>query len=385
MASVSKRPWTYKGERKTSWVVRYTDHGGKKRLVTCASKKAADAERLRIESEIQVGTYTPRSLSMTVASACDRMLDDAAGKVSPDYHEVMVLTARRHLIPEIGNTALVDLTPQAVQSYVDGLLSKGVSINPVTKSLQVLHRTLKLAMRRNWVSQNVLKASPPELPRQRRKQIEIPTRQEVQAILKASGEVGWRGVARPVIYLGALAGLRASEMRGLEWPDVDFDKPIIRVRRSRDSKGRVRPTKSEAGVRDIPMSAGLAQALREWKLRCRRNKDDVVFANRSGKPVSGDYHQTCAWLPTLARIGLAEQARLENGCPYYRHPRYHFHALRHVFATLLIEGGASPKVVQYLLGHANISMTYDVYGPLWEDDQAPVHAISLIAQGLGLE
>ncbi len=387
MASVRKRRWIYKGEAKETWVVNYTDHGGSRRQRTFRLKKDANAYRLKVENELDSGTHTPRRLSVTVEAAVQAMLGDARGKVSPDYHEQLELVARRYLIPELGNTLLVDLTPPVVQAYADQLLSRGVSINPITRSLHALRRTLKLAMRMRpaWVSHNVMKESPPQLPAQRKKQISIPTRNEVRQILDASAAVGWRGVARPLIYLAVLTGMRASELRGLEWGDVDFAKGLIRVRRSRDSNGGLRPTKSEAGVRDIPFGPVLAQVLKEWKLRARRNEFDVVFANRWGNPVSGDYHQMCAWLPTLAKVGLAEQARLSNGHPYYRRARYHFHALRHVAATLMIAGGATPKVVQTIMGHSSIQMTYNVYGHLFEDDQAPAQAVASIVQGLGLE
>ena len=245
MASVRKRRWTYKGESKEKWVVNYTDHGGSRRQRTFRLKKEADAYRLRVENELEAGTHTPRRLSMTLQAAVEAMLEDASGNVSPDYHMQLELAARKYTLPGLGNILLVDLTPQVVQAYADQLLSRGVSINPITRLLHALRRTLKLAMRMRpaWVSHNVMKESPPELPAQCKKQISIPTRNEARQILDASAAVGWCGVARPLIYLAVLTGMRASELRGLEWGDVDFAKGLIRVRRSRDSNGGLRPVK----------------------------------------------------------------------------------------------------------------------------------------------
>ena len=65
MASVAKRSWTHNGQTKTKWVVRYTDQVGSKHMKTFPSKKTADKYRMQVETEIERGTHTADSASLS--------------------------------------------------------------------------------------------------------------------------------------------------------------------------------------------------------------------------------------------------------------------------------------------------------------------------------
>ncbi len=78
MATVSKRRWTYEGEIKWAHAVTYTDSGGNRRSKQFKRNKDADAYRLRVENELEAGTHTARSMSITVEAAIRLYLDDRA-------------------------------------------------------------------------------------------------------------------------------------------------------------------------------------------------------------------------------------------------------------------------------------------------------------------
>ena len=108
--------------------------------------------------------------------------------------------------------------------------------------------------------------------------IEMPTMEELRAIIAATPDRH-----RPLILTALLAGLRASELRGLLWEDVDLKHGKIHVRRRVDRFNKFGAPKSEAGTRTIPMSPLLANTLRQWRLVCPKGELGLVFPNGAGK------------------------------------------------------------------------------------------------------
>ena len=110
----------------------------------------------------------------------------------------------------------------------------------------------------------------------------------------------------------------------------------------------------------VPM---MASTLKEWKLACPNGPANLVFPNGAGKVESHANLWNRFFTPLQIAIGIAEDGK----------PKYGLHALRHFYASWVIEQGFMPKRVQALLGHSGIQMTYDVYGHLFpdpEDDHA---------------
>jgi integrase len=124
---------------------------------------------------------------------------------------------------------------------------------------------------------------------------------------------------RPLLVVAMFTGMRASELRGLPWSDVDLDQGIIHVRQRADAWGTIGKPKSKAGSRDIPLAPIMVNTLREWKHACPASKFDLVFPNGYGNPESVQNIYKRFWDPV--------QKKCES-------PHYGFHALRHVAATL---------------------------------------------------
>jgi integrase len=100
-----------------------------------------------------------------------------------------------------------------------------------------------------------------------------------------------KGRWRPLLLVAAFTGLRASELRGLRWSDVDLKANKLTVRQRADRYNIFGPPKSAAGQLDIPFGPTVANTLREWKLQCPKGEIDLVFPNTKGK-IEGDreYH-----------------------------------------------------------------------------------------------
>jgi integrase len=91
-----------------------------------------------------------------------------------------------------------------------------------------------------------------------------------------------QGRWRPLFLTAIFCGLRASELRGLRWQDVDLSKGELHLRQRADRYHKIGPPKSEAGERTVPVPPSVLNALREWKLKCPKGKFGLVFANLSG-------------------------------------------------------------------------------------------------------
>jgi integrase len=206
--------------------------------------------------------------------------------------------------------------------------------------------------------------------------VDIPTRDEIKAIVEAA-----KGRWRPIILTAIFTGLRASELRGLRWTDVDLDKRELHVRQRADRYSAIGKPKSESGERTVPLTPIVANTLREWKLACPKSEAGLVFPSSGGLV---EHHKNIVergLIPTLIAGGVT----IEDGPDSKKVLRAKYtglHALRHFYASWCInrrvDGGLElpAKVVQERLGHSSIMMTMDVYGHLFPrgDDSAELEA-----------
>ena len=171
-------------------------------------------------------------------------------------------------------------------------------------------------------------------------------------------------------------GMRVGEATGLRWCDVDFENDIINVDHTLVyySKGdhncdfAINDTKTPASKRIIPMTKQVKQALLMEKemqeqigIVCNVEVDgysNFIFCNRFG----GLHHYGSlnkAYKRIIRDCNDAEFLKSEN--PRVLLPNFSCHNLRHTLATRLCESGMNIKIVQSILGHADISTTMDIY------------------------
>jgi len=164
---------------------------------------------------------------------------------------------------------------------------------------------------------------------------------------------------RPFIVAAIFTGMRASELRGLRWRDVDLDAGTIHVAQRANTWGTIGSPKSAAGRRDIPLVPMAVNALRQWRITCPAG--ELVFANRRGNVNRHANFLSRVWEPLLRECEI---------------PHYSFHSLRHAAASLFIETlGWSPKRIQTVMGHSSITMTFDRYGHLFADTEGDKEAM----------
>jgi integrase len=260
----------------------------------------------------------------------------------------------RHIMPFTGDVRLSDLSTPMVYDLDRALRQQGRSLSMRRKMLTNLKAMLTYAQGHGpLVAQNVAKGV--RLKRDERDEsgplragVDFPSMSELRLLMDNAPE-RWR----PLIITAIFTGMRASELRVLPWSDVDLDAGVIHVRQRADKWGTIGPTKSKAGMRDIPLAPLVVNALTQLRLR---STGVLVFPNGAGNPEAlPNIYQRC-WQPLQAKCGFKS--------------RYGFHMLRHAAASMFIQYlGWAPKRLQTVMGHSSITMTFDLYGHLLEGTQ----------------
>jgi integrase len=251
---------------------------------------------------------------------------------------------------------LANLTPKKVEGFRDDLLAR-LSRPLARKVLTSFKSILKVA---NY-SQVAADASIGADKRGKRKLepgVDLPTPAEVKRLIDAAKDPK----RRALLLTAALTGLRASELRGLRWKDVDMKAGELHVTQRASRYCEIGAPKSETSRRTIPIDPDiLLPALNKWKIGCPPGAADLVFPTTAGGVA---HHEVL--LRSLAPVMVAAGVVNKKG-----DPKYALHAFRHFFASWLVNPkdrggrGLPAKEAQGLLGHSSIVMTLDLYGHMF--------------------
>ena len=365
--SVRKREWvTSRSEAREAWIVDYADQQGARHIRTFDRKKDADAYEATVRVDIRTGVHT--SSKATVADAGKHWISSCrAHGLEASTLESYQQHLDDHIVPFIGSVKLSQLTVPLTRDFMDRLRANGRSPAMVKRVVGDLGSILADAQERGEVAQNVVRSLSKRKKRreaERRQKgklkvgVDIPTPAEIKTIV-----THLQGRWRPLLLTAIFAGLRASEIRGLRWDDVDLKKAEIHVRQRADKFKTIGKPKSAASERTIPMPPILVNALREWKLACPKSDLGLIFPTGVGEV---EYHSNIV-TRGLAPVQVAAGVVTKGGTAKYTG----LHALRHFYASWCInrreDGGLGLplKVVQHRLGHSSIQMTADVYGHLF--------------------
>jgi integrase len=389
--SVRTHTWTTKsGEARQAYLVQYSTaeldkRGKRKRHVKFFDrKKDADAFHAQVRVDVGKGVHVPASKSITVEAAGRNWIDscgDLERTTVDGYQQHLNL----HVGPYLGGVKLSALSVAIVRDWQDKL-RKGVPapgqaeaeprtadmVKRVTTSLGSL---IADAVERGHVGTNVVRNLRANRKRGKERKaerrakgrlkigVDIPTPSEIDALLGAAA-----GRWRPFLLVAIRCGLRASELRGLRWEDIDSKKAELHVHQRADAYNQIGPPKSESGERAVPIPPATLQALKEWKLKCPRNARHelhYVFPNGDGNVENHANIVTRGLAPIMIAAGVTapdnDEATKYSG----------LHSLRHYFASWCInrkvDGGLELplKVVSERLGHSNIAITADLYGHLF--------------------
>jgi integrase len=245
-----------------------------------------------------------------------------------------------------------------VRSLYRAKLDAGLAPRSVLHIHRTLSKALKQATDDGLIPRNVAGLVKP--PRPQREEIRPLDREQVRTLFEAASASGDRLEALYVVAV--TTGMRRGELQGLKWEDLDLEAGTLQVRRtlSEPKGGWVFEAPKSGKGRSVRLTRKAVLALREHRKRQLEERmqraglwsdHGLIFPSAIGTPMSGG-NLNRSFKALLKRAGLSA---------------VRFHDLRHTCATLLLRQGVNPKFVQELLGHADISLTLNVYSHILPD------------------
>ena len=316
--------------------------------------------------------------SPTVADYCEKWLLMQSVHVRATTMTDYTSKVRRHIIKELGDMRMADVTLDDIQLALVPVSQKSAS---VYKSVVVLYKSIFRAAKESRVIEKnptvYLTSKGGGVPQ---KEKEALTDEQAARLLDAI-----QGLPPYVfVMLGLYAGLRREEILALQWDSVylDTDTPYLTVRRAWHTESN-RPVildelKTKAAERNIPLPICLADCLREAKAN---STSEYVVPNRDGDPLSYTQFKRLWQYIVTRTVKERSYYRYEDGkrvrhtvTPVLGEKAAHNgkvvysldfevtpHQLRHTYITNLIHSSVDPKTVQYLAGHESSKITMDIY------------------------
>lgn len=258
-----------------------------------------------------------------------------------EYH------VRVHLVPALGRRKIGDVSPADLHRLVNELVERGLAPRTVRRAYGVARAVFAFGVASDLIGRSPCRGV--KLPRVDVVAKPVPSPNEVMA-LAAAMPVQYR----TMVYLGALLGLRFSEIAGLRRSRVDFGEGLLRVDETvtRDKQGRpvFGPPKSTASRRTIATPRALTAMLQEHAVvvgvLTSSEADPLMFASPGGGPLRYANWRNRVWIPACRVAGVQGLG---------------FHSLRRASATAMVLAGIDLKTAQTRLGHSDPRLTLGLY------------------------
>jgi integrase len=307
---------------------------------------------------VQGGTFVEPSRRTVRSFLLEEWLPAVqVANLRPATWENYRIHVQAHIVPVLGTVELQRLSPAHLNAFYRSLLTKGgkegrgLASKTVRNIHNVLHRTLKDAVRWGLLVRNVADAADP--PKGKSAEIRVWSPAQLRVFLE------W--VREDDLYaawlLAATTGMRRGELAGLRWVDVDLDAGRLSVRQPRVVVANVpQPSapKTARGRRSLALDPVTVVALRRHRahqherrllIGSRYQDSGLVFTWPDGSPIHP--LRFSRWFEQHARrAGL---------------PKIRLHDLRHSYASAALAAGVPAKVISERLGHATIAVTMDIY------------------------
>lgn len=329
--------------RGDSWRARYHGPDGRERNKTFRRKTDAERWLSQQRSFIAQGDWTdPARGRITFGEYALAWLGsrtDLKPKTRHQYQSLMGL----HILPTWRTVPLAKVTFEGLSQWVTGLSVGGLGPSGIRQSVFVMSAALDHAMRSGRIRSNPARGL--GLPRIQRRDYVFLTHDQVHELASEAGS--WRVF---VLLLG-YTGLRWGEATALRVCDIDLVRRRVDVSRAFSDVGGhvVLGTPKSHQSRTVPVPRFLAREITAFI--AGKSPDDLVFTMPGGSMARLSNWRQAVFLPARSRAGVST--------------RFRIHDMRHTAASLMIQAGYPPKMLQEIMGHASITTTLDLYGHLY--------------------
>lgn len=328
-------------KHRDGWRVRWTDESGKRLSETHPTYEMAELMQTRHElhvREVKLSLKTGYCPTKNFAELSEFWLTTCAPNKRSFRDDKSIIKA--HLMPEFGTMPLKMIKQQHVEKF--RLSRSHLSPKTIQNHIILFKTMLNRAYDMGWL-ETPPRIKVPRVPNDKEAYSYLRSEEEIRRFLVAALEEG-EDVFR--LYKSAIyTGMRAGELAGLMWSDIDFKNRIITIQRSYSG-----PTKNYR-IRRVPIFDSLLPDLKKWALV--RLSKNFIFPNTYGRmlqPSSRIFQEKLH--KVLQRADFPKVIRGKKEANYIR-----FHDLRHTFASHFVMNGGDIYKLQKILGHQSISMT----------------------------
>jgi integrase len=312
----------------------------------------AKAFKRKFESAKLNGDYTGPLERKTFEEVANLFLDDRRANnrrfsTIEEYEtelKLRLLPEASENLPILGPRSIRNLKRADMRAHFNALRKSGCTVSQINKSIKVAKAIFTYAFDAEYVTSNIMHRYPKmqRVEGERKANRGIFTESELRAIFASAS-------AYELSLFGTLSisGPRPGEIYALDWSAVylDVEKPYLRIERTWCSKGfRFYAPKTEAGRRTVPVSAWLADVLREH--RTRSGGMGLVFPSTAATPLNKANVRKRVWMPLLARAEV---------------PYRDMYSLRWTFVSLARASGEAAFNVSRIVGHSRSTIVDTIY------------------------
>ncbi len=348
-----------KSGRFIGWYLRFVDVDGKRKQRASKQPSFIEARRMLVEIEARIARgrvgvpERNETAHCTIEQLVDRFITEYDSPRIKDHGKwaAKLRITLRPVLDEVGVKMVASFDSSDAERLRNRLI-RGYAPNTARTQLSAISAVFAWAVRKRLQAANPLV----EVKRPKASaRLEFLSRDEATRLIDAADALAKQSVRHAVLAIGVrlslYAGLRAGEVFGLRWRDVDLDARSMMVARSYGG------TTKSGKARPVPIADELGEALRDWRAQCPETAEDVIC------PVIGDRDGLSRWHRAMRR---RPELRTVYRAAGLRIPASPWHALRHTFASLFVQSGGNILTLQQLLGHADIKLTL-VYSHLSAD------------------
>ena len=280
--------------------------------------------------------------------------------LKPKSYAIKEYIIKQQIAPRIGMLQVNSLVASDVQQMINDMVKEDLSYSTIKKAYDTLNQRFKLAINQEQVNKNpTLGVVLPKQKNKKNSEIQYFSKEQCKELIEESRRI-YDYNNKNVYRLGELVpfliftGLRIGEAIALEWKDIDYkhktitvNKNVVEVKSKETGKyilEKQDSTKTDSSTRIIPISNNAMECIKNLK---EINGDKrFIFASQTGQYISPSNFNRM-----FRGIQKALNYEVTLGLL----------SLRHTFATLMLNNGIDVKIVSELLGHSNVSVTYNIY------------------------
>lgn len=362
-----------KGKR---WQAVWTDPEGNVQTETFTKKTAAENHLNLMEADKARGNYIDpngaKTLLATLVEGDEGWLKSLTA--DPSTRQIYEIYWRVHIKPKFGHREIGSLRPSEIRAWIKQL-EKKLAKSTANRVLRLLEHLLDIAVDDDLIAKNPCSAKTVTKPKAEPRKV-VPW--STERVFSVINELPERYAI--MALLGAGCGLRQGEIFGLAEDDVDFGNGVVHVRQ----QVKLISAKLLFGLpkhdreRTAPLPAYVAEAVHEYLSRFPAREVTLpweeldgeprtvklIITSRESKALNRNHINEYVWKPALVRAGVLTPEQLNVRIPGRRNQanrKHGMHALRHYFASVLLDAGVSPKALAEYLGHQDPGYTLRTY------------------------